>query len=159
MANYDSIKQLLDQAAETIAQRHMLVNNIILYKFGGLIGDNLMYDIKKVKQLTLTSGSGTISDLTAGLESPNSDLKFLKPQPSSTSTGVGGLGQVHFQQQQQQHQQSGSNNHSLKMSKSPTMLRQLSLGKGLVNSTINPSLITNLQFSSNNSSQTSAFSG
>lgn len=49
-ANYDSIKQVLDQAADTIAQRHALVNNIVLYKLGGLIGDCLMYDIKKVRQ-------------------------------------------------------------------------------------------------------------
>lgn len=48
-ANYDSIKQVLDQAADTIAQRHALVNNIVLYKLGGLIGDCLMYDIKKVR--------------------------------------------------------------------------------------------------------------
>lgn len=47
-ACYDSIKQFLDQSAELIAQRHTLVNNIVLYKLGGLIGDCLMYDIKKV---------------------------------------------------------------------------------------------------------------
>lgn len=47
-ACYDSLKQVLDQAADTITQRHALVNNIVLYKLGGLIGDCLMYDIKKV---------------------------------------------------------------------------------------------------------------
>lgn len=142
VSNYDSIKQLLEQAAETISQRHMLVNNIVLYKFGGLIGDNLMYDIKKVKQLTVSPSGG--SDLVGGMESPNSDLKFIK-------SGLQSLGQPH-------QQQAVSNNHALKMSKSPTMLRQLSLGKGLVNSVINPSLITSLQFSPNTSSQTTGFS-
>jgi hypothetical protein len=46
-ANYSAIKQLLDQSAETIKQRYHLVNNTILYKYGGLIGDNLLYDFKK----------------------------------------------------------------------------------------------------------------
>lgn len=74
------------------------------------------------------------SDLTSSLESPNSDFKFIKPTPQ----------QIIVQQQQQQAS-------ALKMSKSPTMLRQLSLGKGLAN--INPNIITSLQFSSSNSPQ------
>ena len=53
--NYDSIKLLLDQASDMINQRYNLVNNTILYKLGGLIGDNLLYDLKKVKAVSLSA--------------------------------------------------------------------------------------------------------
>ena len=46
-ANYDAIKQLLDQSTELVKMRYHLVNNTILYKYGGLIGENLIYDFKK----------------------------------------------------------------------------------------------------------------
>lgn len=146
-ANYDSLKQLLDQAADTISQRFHLVNNIVLYKLGGLIGDQLIYDIKKVKQLTLSSchsesappigTPGTNSNVYADFsnDSPNADLKFFKLAAAQAA-------QV-----------------NPKLSKSPTMHRQLSLSKGAPAtsvSAINPSLITSLQFSSGNSGSTAS---
>ncbi|RNA30074.1 hypothetical protein BpHYR1_004243 [Brachionus plicatilis] len=47
-SNYDSLKQWLDQSVEIVTQRFHLVNNTVLYKFGGLIGDNIITDLKKV---------------------------------------------------------------------------------------------------------------
>ena len=46
-ANYDALKQWLDQTADIITQRFHLVNNTVLYKLGGLIGDNVITDLKK----------------------------------------------------------------------------------------------------------------
>lgn len=46
--NYAALKQLLDQTSDLITQRFHLVNNTVLYKFGGLIGDNIIHDLKKV---------------------------------------------------------------------------------------------------------------
>ena len=54
-ANYDSIKLFLEQTSETITQRYHLVNNTVLYKLGGLIGDNILNDLKKVRTTTLAS--------------------------------------------------------------------------------------------------------
>lgn len=45
--HYDAIKQLLDQSIDSIKKRYHIVNNTVLYKYGGLIGDNLIYDFKK----------------------------------------------------------------------------------------------------------------
>ncbi|CAF1146635.1 unnamed protein product, partial [Brachionus calyciflorus] len=47
-ANHDSLKQWLDQTSDLITQRYHLINNTVLYKFGGFIGDNLINDLKKV---------------------------------------------------------------------------------------------------------------
>lgn len=154
-ASYDSIKQVLDQAAETITQRHTLVNNIVLYKLGGLIGDCLMYDIKKVKQLTLSGcsdASSSIMHLASSslssfptMDSPSSEHKIIKPH----LPGGGQQAQTTPQQAQSQSQIVGN----IKLPKTTTtILRQPSLGKNM--STINPSLITMLPFG-NTSSPTS----
>ncbi|CAF0898997.1 unnamed protein product [Brachionus calyciflorus] len=53
-ANHDLLKQWLDQTRDLITQRYHLINNTVLYKFGGFIGDNLINDLlKKVKQLAI----------------------------------------------------------------------------------------------------------
>lgn len=81
---------------------------------------------EKVKQLTVTGACSDAAMVSASLESPNSDHKLIKPgQPSITP-----------------HQQQISTNLPIKMAKSPTMLRQFSLGKNLSN--INPALINSL---------------
>ena len=46
---YNSIKQTFEQLCDIINYRTNLVNNIILFKFGGLIGDQMMVDIKNLK--------------------------------------------------------------------------------------------------------------
>ena len=45
---YDSVKQLLEQLSEILIQRYHFANNTVLYKLGGLIGDSIIYDLKKV---------------------------------------------------------------------------------------------------------------
>jgi hypothetical protein len=46
---YDVLKQYFENLCEIITQRYNLVNNIVLYKYGGLIGDQLLVDIKNLK--------------------------------------------------------------------------------------------------------------
>lgn len=133
--NYDSIKNWLDQTADLITQRYHLVNNTVLYKFGGLIGDNVIQDLKKVKQLTLSAThqhtANQLHNLTEMQSSSQTDLQSSQ----ETKTAA-------FKQQSSQLS-------AIKLSKSPTLHRQLSYTKSTSNQ-INPSLITNLQF--NNSS-------
>ena len=54
-SSYDSIRTLLDQAADLIQQRYHLVSNTVLYKLGGLIGPSLLYDLKRVKAASLAA--------------------------------------------------------------------------------------------------------
>jgi hypothetical protein len=51
-SNYEQLRQLLDNSCEISLQRYHLANNTVLYKYGGLIGDSLINDLKKVKQIT-----------------------------------------------------------------------------------------------------------
>ena len=64
MSTHDSIKQLLDQLSENLLQRYHLANNTVLYKLGGLIGDSLINDLKKVKTLTQLETQNEIADRT-----------------------------------------------------------------------------------------------
>lgn len=118
--NYDSIKLLLDQAGELIHQRYNLVNNAILYKFGGLIGDNLLYDLKKVKAVNLSAcfRQNNLNEETLGID----ETKVTNQTLVKANNPV-----------------------VQKLSKSPIIHRQLSYSKSTANP-INPSLINNLQF-------------
>ncbi|CAF0823180.1 unnamed protein product [Brachionus calyciflorus] len=123
-ANHDSLKQWLDQTSDLIIQRYHLINNTVLYKFGGFIGDNLINDLKKVKQLAMSASSS------------------LCDSQSVSQTDL--VNQENKTQAQKQQQLT-----SVKLSKSPTIHRQLSYNKPSPGS-INPSLIANLQFNSIN---------
>jgi hypothetical protein len=128
--NYDSIKLLLEQAADLINQRYHLINNTILYKFGGLIGDNLLYDLKQVKSVSLAAC-------------------FQSNQNSRQSGGGnGGVDDTAMDETKVVSQCLTKTNNPIvqKLSKSPIIHRQLSYGKSNVKP-INPSLINNLQFS------------
>jgi hypothetical protein len=101
-SNYDSIKHMLDQLAEMISYRYYLLNNTVIYKFGGLIGDNLLLDLKKVKAAT---NQQLLDDdnQAASNETKNTAQKLL----SSNSV-------------------SSMNNQAKMVSKSPTLHRQFS---------------------------------
>ena len=49
-SNYDQIKQSFEQLCDIIVQRTNLINNTVLYKLGGLIGDTLLVEAKNIKQ-------------------------------------------------------------------------------------------------------------
>jgi hypothetical protein len=125
-ANYDSIKLFLEQTSETIAQRYHLVNNTVLYKLGGLIGDNILNDLKKVRTTTLASclqnsSSGDVNTTDPYNMSCLSESKVLNNPILSGP----------------------------KLSKSPTVHRQMSYKEASTTNPINPSLVSNLQFLNN----------
>ena len=132
--NYDSIKLLLDQAADLINQRYHLLNNTVLYKFGGLIGDSILYDLKKVKAVS----TAACLQNSPGHQATNSDENTEDTNKITTPTAKT-LGGVNV---------GGANPNASIMSqilsKSPIIIRQLSY-KSVVNP-INPSLVSNLQF-------------
>lgn len=137
---HDSIKQLLDQSCETILQRYHLANNTVLYKFGGLIGDSLIYDLKKVKSLTLSATQTEINE--------NRDLSNESIYDQKNKSNVAHL--------------TASTPNSIlnakKLSSSPKHLHRHSSYKGSIDHSthsINPSLIHNLQFSGTSSSSSS----
>lgn len=125
---YDSIKLLLEQTCETILQRYNLANNTVLYKFGGLIGDSLINDLKKVKTLTLSATQIEMASKNDSLSNEDqknkrSSLYLSESTPSSIIN-------------------------SKKLSSSPKFHRHLSYKNSSEANPhpINASLITNLQF-------------
>jgi hypothetical protein len=132
--NYDSIKSLLDQAAEIMNQRYHLLNNTVLYKFGGLIGENLLYDLKKVKSVCISAcfnQSGNSSHYNKLHTASTEDSAINREEEAAAKVTklliTGTTNSIHQ-----------------KMSKSPVIQRQLSY-KSVV-APINPTLINNLQF-------------
>lgn len=136
-STHDSIKQLLDQLCETTLQRYHLANNTVLYKFGGLIGDSLIYDLKKVKSLTLSATQNEISGKTASSIDQTNDSKGKKQNLHSTSSTPNSL--------------IGSK----KLSSSPKFARHLSYKGQADNAIINPAFIASLQFSGSSGQNTS----
>ena len=129
----DSIKLMLDQISENIIQRYHLVNNTVLYKFGGLIGENLIYDLKRIKTLTL-----------AACQNPQHKENLL--DKNDTQLFFGGS----YDQQKlaniKQSIISSTNNINQKMSKSPTINLQNNQ-KSTIYNQMNSSLVGNLHFS------------
>ena len=134
---YDQIKQLLDQLCETLLQRYHLANNAVLYKLGGLIGDSLIYDLKKVKTLTISASQKETSIY---------ELANSNDQRTEQSHKIA-LGKTFSANSPMTAQPGGSNMLNKNLSSSPKFQRQLSYkGPGPAEPSINPSLITNLQF-------------
>ena len=137
---HDSLKLLLEQTYETILQRYNLANNTVLYKFGGLIGDSLIYDLKKVKTLTLSATQLEIASRSdpLGNEEAKSKRNSLFMSESSPSSMMS----------------------SKKLSSSPKFHRHLSYKSPSESNNahpINTSLITNLQFSGAPGSNSSSY--
>lgn len=87
---HDQLKQLLDNSCDVCLQRYHLVNNTVLYKYGGLVGDMIISDLKKVKQLTTTAIAMSACNAnnnsnSFGLSTLDSaGLAFNTPTPSTT---------------------------------------------------------------------------
>jgi hypothetical protein len=155
-ATHDAIRQLLDTVCENLLQRFHLANNTVLYKFGGLIGDALISDLKKVKALTLTN---THNELASHRQQPS--MTNYPPEQQLTANPSGASNISDFKTVKKPLHSTTSTPNSVmaankKLASSPKFQRYPSYkgpvdtqGGGGSSGAINPAFIANLQFSAN----------
>ena len=108
---YNNIKQSFETLCDVIYNRTILINNIVVFKFGGLIGDHMMVDIKNLKMTQLQTTQQPLNETPLPQSHPilvktqsdtqsqrNSNWKVSK-SPTTTSR------QFIFPQKQEQQQQ------------------------------------------------------
>jgi len=151
---HEAIKQLLDTACENLLQRFHLANNTVLYKFGGLIGDSLISDLKKVKALTL---SHTHNEFATSKQQSQTVSYPEQQSINLTTTGINtNDSKIVKQPFHATNLMQNSVMAAKKLASSPKFQRHPSYKgpsdvPGTQNS-INPAFIANLQFSASNSS-------